>query len=81
MADSDLTVTRRECLTALAATALFPAGRVSAKEAKPMRGAFMILSTPYTSAGEVDYDDLAREVETGQDLFVGKKRLEITSVG
>ena len=27
-----------------------------------MRGAFMILSTPYTDATEVDYDDLTREV-------------------
>lgn len=26
-----------------------------------MRGAFMILTTPYTETGEVDYDDLARE--------------------
>ena len=62
MADSGFTVTRRECLTALATTALFPARLVGAAEAKPMRGAFMILSTPYTGAGGVDYEDLAGEV-------------------
>ena len=28
-----------------------------------MRGALMILSTPYTASGEVDYEDLAKEVE------------------
>jgi dihydrodipicolinate synthase/N-acetylneuraminate lyase len=28
-----------------------------------MRGALMILSTPYTEAGEVDYEDLAKEVQ------------------
>ena len=27
-----------------------------------MRGALMILSTPYTASGEVDYEDLAKEV-------------------
>ena len=63
MAHSPLTVTRRECLAALAATAVFPTFRVIAAEGKPMRGAFMILSTPYTDDGEVDYDLLGREVE------------------
>lgn len=29
--------------------------------AKAMRGAFMILTTPFTASGEVDWDDLARE--------------------
>ena len=63
MAYTPLTVTRRECLTTLAAAAAFPALRVSAAGEKSMRGAFMILSTPYTAAGEVDYDELAGEVE------------------
>jgi 4-hydroxy-tetrahydrodipicolinate synthase len=58
-----LTVTRRECLTALATAAMFPTLRVAAADGKPMRGAFMILSTPYTAGGDVDYEDLAREVE------------------
>ena len=39
-------MTRRECLGAFAATAMFPAVRARAAESKPMRGAFMILSTP-----------------------------------
>jgi 4-hydroxy-tetrahydrodipicolinate synthase len=63
MADARFTMTRRECLGALAATAAFPALRGGAAEGKPMRGAFMILSTPYTAAGEVDYEDLAGEVD------------------
>ena len=63
MADSGFPVTRRECLTALAAAALCSARNLSASEPKSMRGAFMILSTPYTNAGEVDYEDLAGEVD------------------
>ena len=63
MTDHQLTVTRRECLTALAATAVYPALPVGAAEAEPMRGAFMILSTPYEVGGGVDYDGLARQVE------------------
>ncbi|MEE2636514.1 MAG: dihydrodipicolinate synthase family protein [Acidobacteriota bacterium] len=55
--------TRRECLTALAAATMFPPLRAHAAEEKPMRGAFMILSTPYTANDEVDYEDLAREVD------------------
>src|SRR5262249_44426019 len=30
---------------------------------KPMRGVFIIMATPYTAAKEVDYEDLAREVD------------------
>jgi 4-hydroxy-tetrahydrodipicolinate synthase len=56
------TFTRRECLAVLASAAVIPALRVEAA-GKPMRGAFMILSTPYTGAGAVDWDDLARELE------------------
>ena len=62
MTDPRLTVTRRECLTVLASAAMFPTLRVTAAEAKPMRGAFMILSTPYTAGGAVDYESLAAEV-------------------
>ena len=29
--------------------------------ARPMRGAFMILTTPFTASGDVDWEDLARE--------------------
>ncbi|HXI30885.1 MAG TPA: dihydrodipicolinate synthase family protein [Vicinamibacterales bacterium] len=58
--------TRRECLM-LAAAALLPRGTNVALRAgdatKPMRGAFMILTTPFTASGAVDWDDLVREVE------------------
>ena len=55
-------INRRQCLAALATTTLFPLQMLSAASARPMRGALMILSTPYTETGEVDYEDLAREV-------------------
>ncbi len=48
---------------AQAAAAFVPSGRLRAAEAKPMRGAFMIMSTPYTEANEVDYEDLAGQVD------------------
>jgi 1-pyrroline-4-hydroxy-2-carboxylate deaminase len=59
--------TRRECLM-LAAAAVVTRGGVRAAAsagdaAKPMRGAFMILTTPFTAAGAVDWDDLVREVD------------------
>src|SRR3954468_378427 len=59
--------TRRECLM-LAAAAIVTRGGVRAagaagEAAKPMRGAFMILTTPFTGAGAVDWDDLVREVD------------------
>jgi 4-hydroxy-tetrahydrodipicolinate synthase len=43
--------------------ALAGANVLAAPPAKPMRGAFMILSTPFTDSGDVDWDDLVREVE------------------
>ena len=69
---SDRRLTRRECLGVLAAAAVVPkvtalAGAAppapTTGTAKPMRGAFMILSTPFTDAGAVDWDDLAREAQ------------------
>ncbi|MBD94232.1 MAG: hypothetical protein CL482_08240 [Acidobacteria bacterium] len=62
MPDPRLTLTRRECLTVLAATAMFPTLRARAAEGKSMRGAFMILSTPYEAGGGVDYEGLAKQV-------------------
>jgi dihydrodipicolinate synthase/N-acetylneuraminate lyase len=60
-------LTRRECLTVLASAAVSSSVRANAQGqmqmARPMRGAFMILNTPYTTTGEVDWDDLAREAE------------------
>ena len=53
-------------MTVLAALPFARAGVVASAAVpaspKAMRGAFMILSTPYTSTGAVDWDDLAREV-------------------
>jgi 4-hydroxy-tetrahydrodipicolinate synthase len=54
--------TRRECLALLASTAVLPSLRLTAA-GKPMRGAFMILSTPFTGTGAVDWDDLVKETE------------------
>ena len=66
--DSSQHYTRREWLTtvgaATGAAALSPPyPPLWAAEAKPMRGAFMIMSTPYTDANEVDYEDLANQVD------------------
>ena len=58
------TLTRRECLLTLGAAAVVarqPRVLATGTSAKQMRGAFMILHTPFTTAGEVDWDDLARE--------------------
>jgi 4-hydroxy-tetrahydrodipicolinate synthase len=56
-------LTRRECLGMLSAAAFVPRLPLAdTASAKPMRGAFMILSTPFTDAGDVDWDDLVREV-------------------
>ena len=56
--------TRREFLASVAATAVASQIRgVSAAAAKPMRGAFMILNTPFTDTGAVDWDDLTREAQ------------------
>ena len=61
------TFTRRRWLAtvgaATGAAALFSPPRLRAAEAKPMRGAFIIMSTPYTEANEVDYEDLANQVD------------------
>src|SRR5271157_3477464 len=46
---------------AAGAMALQPA--LEAAASKPMRGIFPILATPYTAAGGVDFEDLARQVE------------------
>src|SRR5437763_4287732 len=42
-------------------------GEPDKRPSKPMRGAFIILTTPFTASGEVDWDDLAREA-----LFVDR---------
>src|SRR5579864_862318 len=54
---------RREFLASVAATAAVShlRGLAEAAPGKPMRGAFMILNTPFTATGAVDWEDLARE--------------------
>ncbi|MEX0964074.1 MAG: dihydrodipicolinate synthase family protein [Pseudohongiellaceae bacterium] len=59
----DSPITRRQVLAGMAAVSSLPlSGLMAATPEVSMRGALMILSTPYTEAGEVDYEDLAREV-------------------
>ncbi len=53
-------LTRRQWLAGLGA-AMIP-GRVNAAE-KPLRGVFPIMATPFTAAKEVDFEDLAKEVD------------------
>ena len=60
------TLSRRECLLALGAVAVAaPLQPVVAKAMgdKMLRGAFMILNTPFTTTGEVDWEDLTAEAE------------------
>ena len=54
--------TRRQWLTTVGTSTLVPYLYPRAAETKAMRGAFIILSTPYTSSSEVDYEDLANQV-------------------
>jgi dihydrodipicolinate synthase/N-acetylneuraminate lyase len=56
-------VSRREFLGSAAATVVATGARSRAESttAKPMRGAFMILHTPFSADGAVDWEDLARE--------------------
>ena len=60
--------TRRECLGLVASAAVLSSARAHAADttgskAGRLRGAFMILNTPFTESRDVDWDDLAREVE------------------
>lgn len=52
--------TRRDFLRSAVALLVQSA---SAAPAKPMRGIFIIMATPYTEAKAVDYEDLTREVD------------------
>jgi 4-hydroxy-tetrahydrodipicolinate synthase len=57
-----LLASRRDFLATLTATAVAAHLRNDlAGAAKPLRGAFMILHTPFTADGAVDWEDLARE--------------------
>ncbi|HZT32538.1 MAG TPA: dihydrodipicolinate synthase family protein [Bryobacteraceae bacterium] len=52
--------TRRQALQLMGATA---AARLRAATEKPLRGIFPIMATPFTPANQVDYEDLAKEVD------------------
>jgi 4-hydroxy-tetrahydrodipicolinate synthase len=56
------TVTRRQLLAGIGATTLLPYSNLLIAAENKMRGALMILTTPYTADDEVDYEDLAKEV-------------------
>jgi len=62
----DTVCTRRELLGAVGTAALLSRSTALAAPsmpAKSMQGAFIILTTPYTAERDVDWEDLAREVE------------------
>lgn len=54
---------RRRMMSMLGAAALGSSVRLSGASGKTMRGAFIIMATPYTEAKEIDYEDLAGEVD------------------
>jgi len=59
------TISRRECLQSLGLAAVatqLSRHALAAAGGKSMRGVFIILNTPFTAAGEVDWTDLEREV-------------------
>jgi len=56
-------LTRRELLGTVAAFALSQAQIQARDEHEAMRGLFPIMATPYTKSKQVDYEDLAREVD------------------
>jgi 1-pyrroline-4-hydroxy-2-carboxylate deaminase len=61
-------MTRRDCFRLLASASVLPYAQTAVRPAPPpgakvLRGAFMILHTPFTSSQAVDWEDLAKEVE------------------
>lgn len=57
------TVSRRAFLAAGGAVALASRPSQSMPGPKSLRGIFIIMATPYSDSGEVDFEDLAREVD------------------
>lgn len=55
--------TRRSWLASAGSAALLSRPLAQAAPGKPMQGAFIILSTPYTSSKAIDWEDLAGEVD------------------
>jgi len=62
MSSTPYRISRRQCLGMLATTAMLPLAGLQAADAKSIRGAFMILSTPYTTDNKVDFEDLGNQV-------------------
>jgi len=56
-------LTRREMLGTAAAIALSGVRVQAAEKRESLRGLFPIMATPYTNSKQVDYEDLAREVD------------------
>lgn len=56
-------MTRRSFLATLSAAAFAGRASQSTAPAKPLRGIFIIMATPYTDSGQVDWEDLEREVD------------------
>ena len=56
--------TRRKALALIASAAALPLGArpVLAAGAKPLKGVMPIVTTPYTPAGEIDWEDLAKQI-------------------
>ncbi|MFN3325696.1 MAG: dihydrodipicolinate synthase family protein [Bryobacteraceae bacterium] len=56
--------TRRQWLATAAGTAAALSARPAMLAAdKPLRGIFIIVATPYTESNQIDYEDLAREID------------------
>jgi dihydrodipicolinate synthase/N-acetylneuraminate lyase len=56
-------VNRRTFLGMLAGAAVSARAGAGPSPAKPLRGIFVIVATPYTESKAVDYDDLAHEID------------------
>jgi dihydrodipicolinate synthase/N-acetylneuraminate lyase len=54
---------RRQLIASLGAATLSAYSRLAASVQKPMRGAFIIMATPFTTAKALDFEDLANEVD------------------
>lgn len=56
-------MTRRDFLATISTPAAAGRAAQSGARAKPLRGIFIIMATPYTDSGQVDWEDLEREVD------------------
>src|SRR3989442_752758 len=56
-------LTRRQLIAGIGMAAVGSRLAPAAASAKPLRGVFIIMATPYTESNAVDNEDLAREVD------------------